>query len=68
MKQLFILISAAFLFACGNAEQHDSDDVMVNPEDTSFTRYPPGNVNVPPTVETAADSTRSAADSLNRPH
>ncbi|GAB2680396.1 hypothetical protein GCM10027036_38470 [Flavihumibacter cheonanensis] len=68
MKQLFILISTAFLFACGNAEQHESDDVKVKPEDTSFTKYPPGNVNVPPTVETAADSTRSAADSLNRPH
>ena len=65
MKQLGILISAAFLFACGNAEQHDSDDVMVNPEDTSFTRYPSGNAPVPPSVETATDSTRSAADSLN---
>ncbi len=65
MKQICILLSAAFLFACGNAEQHDSDDVMVNPEDTSFTRYPPGNTPVPPSVETAADSTRSAADSLN---
>ena len=68
MKQICILLVAGFLFSCGDNEREHTDDVKVNPEDTSFTRYPPGNVNVPPGAETAADSTRSAADSLNRPH
>ena len=68
MKQLLILLLAGFLFSCGSNEREHSNDVKVNPEDTSFTSYPPGNTPVPPTVETAADSTRSAADSLNRPH
>jgi hypothetical protein len=68
MKQIFILLGTAFLFACGENEKEHTDDVKVNPEDTSFTSYPPGNTPVPPSVETAADSTRSSADSLNRPH
>lgn len=68
MKQICIVLMAGFLFACGNNQAEHSDDLKVNPEDTSFTSYPPGNTPVPPTVETAADSTRSAADSLNHPH
>lgn len=68
MKQLFILLLTGFLFSCGNNQAEHSDEVTVNPEDTSFTSYPPGNTPMPPSVETAADSTRSAADSLNHPH
>ena len=67
MKQVILFLGLSLLIACGDNEgNHDTHD-QVAPEDTSLTRYPPGNTPVPESVETSTDSIRSAADSLNHP-
>jgi hypothetical protein len=69
MKQIFIVLLAGFLFACGDNQSDHSDDLMVAPEDTTITSYPPGNTPVPPNVQPygdAPDADTTVADSAGQ--